>query len=101
MTPYFPVLWSGLQIKLSTKSFGRDAAEVAARGIANIANTLVEADLSDIIAGARLLICHVRQGSEGVRSANALGFSGCQGVALLQASLLYRAWSLEMSSRTG
>ena len=45
-----------LQIKLSTKSFGRDAAEVAARGIANIADTLVEADLSDIIAGARLLL---------------------------------------------
>lgn len=39
------------QIKLSTKSFGRDAATVAAKGIANIANTLEEADLSDIIAG--------------------------------------------------
>ena len=53
---YFPLYnrrsWPGLQIKLSTKSFGRDAAEVAAKGIANIASTLVEADLSDIIAGA-------------------------------------------------
>lgn len=39
------------QIKLSTKSFGTDAAEVAARGIANITSTLEEADLSDIIAG--------------------------------------------------
>lgn len=45
-----PIL-CGYQIKLSTKSFGRDAATVAARGIANIANTLQEADLSDIIAG--------------------------------------------------
>ena len=41
----------GVQIKLSTKSFGREAATVAAQGIANIANTLQEADLSDIIAG--------------------------------------------------
>jgi len=39
------------QIKLSTKSFGTDAAEVAAKGIANIVATLEEADLSDVIAG--------------------------------------------------
>ena len=40
-----------LQIKFSTKSFGRDAAQVAAKAIANNSGTLVEADLSDIIAG--------------------------------------------------
>lgn len=40
-----------LQIKLSTKSFGRDAAEVAAKAINNVRGTLLDADLSDIIAG--------------------------------------------------
>ncbi len=43
-----------MQIKLSSKSFGTDAAEVAAHGIANIISTLEEADLSDIIAGPSL-----------------------------------------------
>ena len=43
-----------MQIKLSTKSFGREAATVAAQGIANIADTLQEADLSDVIAGVYL-----------------------------------------------
>ena len=38
-------------IKFSTKSFGIDAAEVAARAIRNISATLVDADMSDIIAG--------------------------------------------------
>ena len=46
-----------LQIKLSTKSFGSDAAEVAAQGIANIISTLEEADLSDIIAGPPPALC--------------------------------------------
>ncbi len=40
-----------LQVKLSTKSFGRDAAEVAAEAMANVAGSLVDADMSDIIAG--------------------------------------------------
>lgn len=40
-----------LQIKFSTKSFGIEAAEVAARAIENIANSLTHADISDIIAG--------------------------------------------------
>lgn len=40
-----------VQIKLSTKSFGRDAAEVASEAIANIARSLVHADMSDVIAG--------------------------------------------------
>ncbi len=40
-----------MQIRFSTKSFGVDAAEVAARAIENIAGTLVDADMSDIIAG--------------------------------------------------
>lgn len=40
-----------LQIKFSTKSFGIEAAEVAARAIENVANSLTNADISDIIAG--------------------------------------------------
>lgn len=40
-----------LQVKFSTKSFGRDAAHVAAAAIENIAATLEHADISDIIAG--------------------------------------------------
>ena len=40
-----------MQIRFSTKSFGVDAAEVAARAIENIAGTLVDADMRDIIAG--------------------------------------------------
>ena len=39
------------QIKLSTKSFGRDAAEVAAEAIASVSGSLVDADMSDVIAG--------------------------------------------------
>lgn len=38
-------------IKFSTKSFGVDAAEVAAKAIKNVAVTLTHADMSDIIAG--------------------------------------------------
>ena len=41
----------GLQIKLSTKSFGREAAAVASEAILNIADTLTHVDMSDIIAG--------------------------------------------------
>ena len=40
-----------LQIKFSTKSFGIEAAEVAARAIENVAKSLTHADISDIIAG--------------------------------------------------
>ena len=40
-----------VQVKFSTKSFGEDAAHVAARAIQNCAATLREADASDIIAG--------------------------------------------------
>lgn len=39
------------KIRFSTKSFGAEAAEVAARAIANVSATLVHADLSDVIAG--------------------------------------------------
>lgn len=39
------------KIKFSTKSFGRDAAHVAAKAIENVCETLVDADISDIIAG--------------------------------------------------
>ena len=38
-------------VKLSTKSFGIDAAKVVTKAFANIASTLKEVDLSDIIAG--------------------------------------------------
>jgi hypothetical protein len=40
------------QIKLSTKSFDPQSAAVLARGIANVRSSLLDADLSDIIAGA-------------------------------------------------
>ena len=40
-----------MQVKLSTKSFGRDAAEVASEAIANVSKSLVDADMSDVIAG--------------------------------------------------
>jgi large subunit ribosomal protein L31/Ran GTPase-activating protein 1 len=39
------------RIRFSTKSFGVDAAEVAAAAIRNVAHTLVDADMSDVIAG--------------------------------------------------
>lgn len=39
------------KIKFSTKSFGVDAAEVAAKAIRNVKSTLEEADISDIMAG--------------------------------------------------
>lgn len=44
-------VYLSLQIKLSTKSFGIEAAEVAARAIENVAESLTHADISDIIAG--------------------------------------------------
>ena len=49
-----PLLAKGAKftkVKLSTKSFGIDAAKVVARAFANLAPTLKEVDLSDIIAG--------------------------------------------------
>ena len=42
------------QIKLSTKSFSLEAAKLLGLGINNIRSSLVDADLSDIIAGALL-----------------------------------------------
>ncbi|KAG2492745.1 hypothetical protein HYH03_008911 [Edaphochlamys debaryana] len=39
------------KIRFSTKSFGRDAAAVAARAIGCVASILREADISDVIAG--------------------------------------------------
>ena len=39
------------RIRFSTKSFGAEAAAVAARALANVSATLRHADLSDIIAG--------------------------------------------------
>ena len=44
------------QIKLSTKSFGAGAAEVAARAIMSARASLTAADLSDVIAGASDLL---------------------------------------------
>lgn len=40
-----------LQIKFSTRSFGIEAATVAANAIENVAGSLTHADISDIIAG--------------------------------------------------
>eukprot|EP00798_Chlamydomonas_sp_ICE-L_P028435 gene28435-31577_t len=39
------------QIRFSTQSFGRDAANVAADAIKNVSATLTDADISDVIAG--------------------------------------------------
>ena len=39
------------KVRLSTKSFGIDAAKVASRGFVNLAATLKDVDLSDTIAG--------------------------------------------------
>ena len=39
------------QIKLSTKSYGQDAAEEASEAIENVSKSLVDADMSDVIAG--------------------------------------------------
>jgi Ran GTPase-activating protein (RanGAP) involved in mRNA processing and transport len=47
LAPGSTVSW----IKFSTKSFGVDAALVAAKAIRNVSSTLKHADLSDIIAG--------------------------------------------------
>lgn len=46
-----PPLHFDPQIRFSTKSFGRDAAAAAARAIAAVAHQLVDADISDVIAG--------------------------------------------------
>lgn len=40
-----------VRIKLSTRSFGVEAAEVAAEAIRNVSDTLQVADLSDVVAG--------------------------------------------------
>ena len=40
-----------VQVRFSSKSFGRDAADVAAKALANVSKTLAIADISDIIAG--------------------------------------------------
>ena len=47
----FDLMIPTLQIRFSTKSFGRDAARVAASAITNCKGTLVDADISDVIAG--------------------------------------------------
>lgn len=67
-----------LQIRFSTKSFGVDAAEVAARAIGNVAGTLVDADMSDIIAG--------RPGKKGLGGRRAArGSCTCRAVCRLRA----------------
>lgn len=80
------------KIRFSTKSFGVDAAQVAARAIENVAGTLVEADMSDIIAGrpedealAALRILSAALGKARLRhlnlSDNALGEKGIRACA--------------------
>jgi large subunit ribosomal protein L31/Ran GTPase-activating protein 1 len=43
--------WAVLQVRFSTKSFGLEAAEVAAEALKAVAHSLTHADMSDIIAG--------------------------------------------------
>eukprot|EP00967_Tisochrysis_lutea_P021015 scaffold23868_cov18-Tisochrysis_lutea.AAC.1 len=43
-----------LQVRFSSKSFGRDAATVAAKALTNVSKTISIADISDIIAGCPL-----------------------------------------------
>lgn len=75
------------KVRLSNKSFGREAADVAARGLALHAATLADADLSDIIAGqpeedalaALRAVCGALRGSRLTAldlSDNALGEKG-------------------------
>ena len=60
--------------KFSTKSFGIDAAHVAADAIRHAARTIVDADLSDVIAGrnetdakeALRIMCEVRGWNRGM-----------------------------------
>lgn len=40
-----------LQVRFSTKSFGLEAAQVAAEALLAVAHSLTHADMSDIIAG--------------------------------------------------
>ena len=49
-----PLLAAGAthtRVRLSTKSFGADAAQVAAGALANVKDSLRDADFSDVIAG--------------------------------------------------
>ncbi|GAX80862.1 hypothetical protein CEUSTIGMA_g8297.t1 [Chlamydomonas eustigma] len=80
------------KIKFSTKSFGRDAANVAASAIKNCSASLVDADISDMIAGrpedealdALRIVCEALA-SAGLRrlnlSDNALGEKGVRACA--------------------
>lgn len=43
--------WCPGQVRLSTKSFDAECAEVAARGFTNVAASLTDVDMSDVIAG--------------------------------------------------
>lgn len=53
-----PGVGTPLTLRLSTKSFSRDAAETVARGITSGAGTdLVVADFSDVIAGRNVCLC--------------------------------------------
>ena len=83
------------QVKLSTKSFGRDAALVAAAAFSAVKATLQEVDLSDVLAGrpeaealeALGIMCSALSASNGVSldsldlSDNALGEKGVRAAA--------------------
>jgi hypothetical protein len=51
ISPYCPCCSHLLQVRFSTKSFGGDAAAVAAEALRAVAASLEHADMSDIIAG--------------------------------------------------
>ena len=86
---------SASQVKLSTKSFGRDAAQVAAAAFSAVKATLREVDLSDVLAGrpeaealeALGIMCSALSADNGVTldaldlSDNALGEKGVRAAA--------------------
>jgi Ran GTPase-activating protein (RanGAP) involved in mRNA processing and transport len=88
--PALPCPSPAPQVKLSSKSFGRDAAQVAAAAFASLGARLKHADLSDVLAGrpeaealeALGILCGALTEAGGVRlesldlSDNALGEKG-------------------------
>lgn len=53
---------TSVQVRFSTKSFGLEAAEVAAEALKAVAHSLTHADMSDIIAGRPVRQQHTTAG---------------------------------------
>jgi len=92
LAPMFDPLTPISKIKFSTKSFGQEAAQVACRAMQASRDTLVDADISDVIAGRPEDVALEALGimAEGLRacalrhvnvSDNALGEKGIRKVA--------------------